>query len=511
MRRAKAGEKMISIDGEEKLLSQEILVIADAQKPVAVAGIMGGRDTEVGLATRNIILEAAVFNSLLVRRGKRILGIDSESAYRFERGVPAQQVELASGRAAQLIREICAGELVWQGKAGSCAVRKKTVALTGAGVKRVLGNGIAKPESRAILKRLGFALKNISAHACAVQVPYFRQDVTQEADLIEELARISGFGHFPSTLPKVAAQPAADKARGIVAQIKAILVGLGLNEVITYSLVERDLAAGFSCPAGQPPAEILNPLSREQEVLRAALAPSLARCVAYNLNQQQDYVNIFEVANAYLEAAPAPREELRLGIALCGRRKYFTATGLAQEGAGLLHLKGVMEAMLQRLGISDYRFLADESAGADIYLAAEKIGQIFVLPEQAQIAAGIKHKEVFCLEVSLEKVIAAADLQRRFSPLPKFPGISRDISVVLREDIPAAEVIAALKAQAGALLAEARVADYYHGKQIPLGSRGITFSCFYRCAERTLTEEEVAPLHSRACQLLQEKFQAQLR
>jgi phenylalanyl-tRNA synthetase beta chain len=506
VRRAKKEEKITTIDGQQLNLNPEILLIADKARPVAVAGIMGGKDTEVSFATKNILLEAAIFNPVLVRRGKRSLGLDSESAYRFERGIAPEVVEQASLRAAELIAELAGGKLSAAKSAGSVKTKAREIQLSALAPKKILGKDIPSTKIKKILEGLGFKVKS-KAKGFVVKEPAHRPDINTEIDLIEEIARIYGYENVPTTLAAV--KPKVDMAgtRDMVSLVKNILVGLGLNEAITYSLVDKDLLRDFGEASGA--IEVLNPISRDQEILRPKIIPSLCRCVAYNLNQKQDYVNIFEIAAAFSGGGAAPKEELRLAISLCGARSFLLAQGLIREEAGLLHLKGIIETLFERLGIKDFDF-ENEAGGVAISVKQEKIGLMLELPKNTLDKLDIKNKKLFALEVSLEKIISCAQLKKEFSAPARYPGITRDISFILKENIPVKEILTAIQ-EGGALLREVKIADYYKGKQIPAGFKGLTISCLYRSDERTLTEEEINPMHASACKILTDRFNAQIR
>ncbi len=512
VRRAKQGEKITTIDGQERILNPDILVIADEEKPVAVAGVMGSLDTEVTGATKNILLEAAAFNPILVRRGRRNLGIQSESSYRFERGVNLEVVESAFWRAVQFIQELAGGNCVAVKSSGLTKTKRKSIVLELSAVNKILGINTPSSKIKKILNSLEFKTKIKTKNHFTVEIPGHRHDVTQEIDLIEEIARISGYENVAQTLPKVKPQVSVGETRDLVSLIKNILVGLGLNEVITYSLMDKDLLRGFGMCQALEVIEILNPLSKEQEVLRPRLMPGLAACVAYNLNQKQDYVNIFEMAKVFSQAKAAPEEELRLGIALCGVKTLLLQQGLTKDPVGLLHLKGVLEALFVRLGVSDYNFNAKEDAYAiTIYAGGEKIGLMAKLEESVLDNLDIKNKDVFMLELSLDRLLSYINLNKKFSHLPIYPGISRDISLILKDEILVGDVLEAIRKEGKPLLKDARAADYYKGKQIPPGLKGLTLSCIYRSDERTLTEAEINPVHSLICKFLADRFGAQIR
>jgi phenylalanyl-tRNA synthetase beta chain len=512
VRRAKPGEKITTIDAEQRVLNPDILVIADSVRPVAVAGVMGSKDTEVTQATKNILLEAAAFNPIVVRRGRRNLGIQSESSYRFERGVNLELVENASWQAAELIQESAGGSCVFVKSSGAIKTKRKSIILGLSVANKTLGIDIPAPKIKKILSSLEFKTKIKTKEHFAVEIPAHRPDVTSEIDLIEEIARIYGYENVPQTLPSVEPQVSIGEARDLVSLIKNILVGLGLNEVITYSLMDKDLLRDFRIDQGSQVIEILNPLSKEQEILRPGLMPSLAACVAYNLNQKQDYINIFEVAKVFSQSKASTHEELRLGIALCGIKSLLLEQGLIKDPVGLLHLKGVLEALFARLGVRDYNFNAkDNTSAITVYAGGEKIGLMAKLEKSVLDKLDIKNKDVFVLEFSLGRLLFCTNLNKKFSHLPIYPGISRDISLILKEEISVGDILKAIKEEGQPLLKQAAVVDYYKGKQIPPGFKGLTLSCLYRSDGRTLTEAEINPVHSLICNLLAERFGAQNR
>ena len=510
VRRAKANEKIVTIDGEQRMLNSDILVIADKEKPAAIAGIMGGKDTQVSGSTKNILLEAAVFNPLIIRRARQATGLQSESAYRFERSVNPDIVENASWRAVELIHNISGGKCILSKSSGMPKSKSRNIALSSPTVNKILGTDITAAGIKKILNSLDFKAKAKGENNLSVGIPSHRQDVNLEIDLIEEISRIHGYENIPKTLPMVAPQVSLTETRDLVSLVKNILVGLGLNEVITYSLIDKELLRIFGWEQASAEIEITNPLSEEQEILRPNLSPSLIRCVARNINQKQDYINIFEIAKVF--SANPPKEELVLGIALCGRRSLLLEQGSIKDPVTLLHLKGILEILFERLCIKNYAFYAKENAySIDIFVNKEKIGRMAKIQKNILDKLDIKNKDVFALEFSLDKVFSCAMLKKKFVSLAKYPGITRDISFILKEDAAAKDILAAMEEKGRPLLISAEIADYYRGKQIPAGFRGLTLSCFYRSNERTLTEAEINPVHTLICDLLQQRFEAKIR
>jgi len=506
VRRGKAGEKILTLDEQEKSLASENLVIADKDKAVAIAGVMGGKETEVTSQTKNILLEAAVFNPVVIRRSRQRIGLQSEASYRFERGIDLEIVQRAALRAVELIKEYgSAGEACF---ASSSLTKSKAirVRLDTAYAGQVLGVNLAPATIKKILTGLGFKPQSKSKGVFMVGIPSFRQDVNAQIDLIEEVARVFGYERIPASLPVVKPDISIKTKRELVAKIKNILTGLGVNEAITYSLTDKDGLNSLGPEFAAKAIEIMNPLSREQEVLRTTLMLGLGRAVAFNLNQKQDYVAIFEIANLF-RAGEKPQEELGLAIALSGTKTFLSSQGLIKDEASLLHLKGILETIFNSLGIASYAFTNQ----GEVYIEGEKIGVMLCLRPQALKALEVKNRDVLLAEVTLDKLLSFARLNKKFMSLPKYPGIIRDISVILKKDLSTRDILARLKEKGGVLLRQAQVTDYYQGKQIPAGYRGLTLSCLYGSNDRTLTDAEVQPVHNLICQMLTSEFGATLR
>ncbi len=500
LRRARENEKIVTIDGQQRTLNPDILVIADKNNPIAIAGIMGGKNTQVSFKTRNILLESAVFNPILVRRAKQKLALGSESAYRFERGVDFAIAKTASLFAQELILKIASGNFCAYKSVGTPKITNPVINLDLAYVNKILGANIPVIKIKKILTCLGLSLKVKSKNILAVKVPSFRQDLKQQIDLVEEIARIYGYAKIPQTIPAIKPGKNIVDKSDIISGIKNTLCGLGLNEVITYSLVDHLLLtkSGINLDAGL--IEILNPLSCEQEVLRPILLPSLIRCLAYNSDQQQQNVRVFEIANVFSGLADSTREELCLGLALC-----------AADPALLLHLKGIIESLLNKFGVKNFDLIRQDEHKINIIINQEQLGFMLDLNRKVLADFDIKNKQVVLAQINLEKLFSCMNLGKRFSGIPKFPAITRDISFVIKDDVVVKDLLLAIEEKGFGLLRQAKLVDYYQGKQIPDGFKGLTVSCVYRLDERTLTEEEITPLHNEICSLLKERFGIQLR
>jgi phenylalanyl-tRNA synthetase beta chain len=518
VRRAKNQEKLLGIDAEERILSPDILIIADAEKPIAIAGVMGGKHTEVSQDSKNVLLEAAIFNPVVVRRGRQKMGLQSEASYRFERGIDGNIVETASLRTVALIRELCQGDLVAAKRVGSVSFQDRRIDLEAESVEKILGVKISLARIKKILTDLGFKVKAKRKSGFTVNIPSHRQDVKAPIDLIEEIARIFGFDNTPTTLPAVMLQVQDSDTNKPLALIKNILTGLGLNEVITYSLVDRKSLDGFGGEENNL-LEISNPLSQEQEVLRSHLSPSLAKCVAYNLRQQQPYINIFEIAKTYLRSENKIQEEYVLGIALCGTKSRWFGPQQPdlQDEAGFLHLKGILASLFQRLGIDekDMKFVFRENGyEVDVLIKDTKIGLLRRLQKELLDRFDIKHKEVFAAEIALgEKLLPLIHIEKKFRPnlVGRYPGIARDVTLELERAVPFKDIKATITGLHESLLQEIGFKDYYAGQKVPAGFKRITISLRYYSAERTLTEAEINLLHDKVVAVLKEKLHAQIR
>jgi len=511
VRRAKANEKITTIDGLERKLSDNILVIADKERPVAVAGVMGGVNTEVSFATKDILLEAAVFNAILVRRGRQELGLQSEASYRFERGVDAGAADNASLRAAELIKEICGGVEDFYKINGLVKYRSKDLTLSLRDLARILGVKISVARVKQILSKLGFMPRQKTNNILKVGIPSFRQDVNLPEDLIEEIARIFGYENIPISLPKVLPNVTIRESKDSVSNIKNILISLGLSEAVTYSLTDSKVLSDFD--TASEALELMNPLSQEQGFLRTTILPGLVRAVAHNLNQKQDYVALFEIGNVFSKIDNTPHEELKLGVVLSGVKTTLLNTIVIKDELGLLNLKGTVETLFKRLGREDYKFVKQEKGSSvDIYLDNVLVGSISKLGRVLLDKFGIKNRDVFMLEASLDKIISYINWGKKYLSLQKYPSIIRDISFILKKEQSTQELIfKLLEIGKPLLLRDLKITDYYKGKQIPSGYRGLTLSCNYGSNERTLTEEEVTPVHNLICSALVENFGAKIR
>lgn len=494
VRRARAGETITSLDGQRRALSPDMLVIADTHHPVAVAGVMGGLETEVTPETTDILLEAANFAYASIRSTAAALKMRTEASMRFERGLSPELVPPNIRRATQLFLQVAGGRAakgiidVYPGR-----VEVKPIALPLSEVPRLLGMEIDRAEVVRTLTSLGFKCREEStADVIGVEPPYWRSDIRQPADVVEEVARIVGYDRLPTTvlsgrLPH--RQP--DAMLRLKDQVRDILAASGLQEAITYSLVS---AAGLEATGSPPGLKVAYPLSREQECLRTSLRPGLLIALATNQKFGAEAVRLFEVGRAYLtREADLPQERETAAAVLWGGAGEVSWTG-GQAGADFYEAKGLAGTLLDRLGAGSIDFVPSEepflhpSWQAAITAGGQVVGVLGQVHPNAADAFEVAGP-AFYMEVDLAAVAAQSAGPVAFHPLPRFPAAVRDLALIVAEDVPARQVMGILRSSP--LLTEVTLFDLYRGRPIPPGHKSLAFRLRFQSPERTLTDEEV--------------------
>jgi len=512
VRRAEKDEKITTIDKDTKTLSPETLVIADAKEPIAVGGVMGALNSEVTSATRNILLESAFFNPISIRKTSRKLGLNSESSYRFERTVDVGGIVTASDRAASLIVELCGGKTGPIKSVGKLSGKQKKILLHPSRVKFLLGLEISASLIRKILASLGLKVASGAKGSLSVEIPSFRQDLKTEVDLMEEIARIKGYDKFPSTIPTMIDQSKRyEKERVINNFIRETVISLGINEIITYSLIARKVLEGLDVDE-KSVVSIKNPLSQEQEIMRPTLIPGLLSTISRNLNRRNKNQKLFELGKIYFEDNNKLREEDYFSIGLTGALE--SSWQAARRKVDFFYLKGVLESLFERLGILDLSIDIENISHPREEKVALKVGkeQIGFLEKASK---GLLQKfdikqDVYISQINISKVIKFVKLEKRFSDIIKFPSTTRDISIVVDQNILNKKVVSVIKDIGGNLVKKVEPEQYY-GQQIPDGKKGLNYSIEFQAEDRTLTNEEVNKLHSEIRNTLTQKLNAQIR
>ena len=515
IRKAAKGEKIIAIDGAERLLDESMLVIADSALPAAIAGVMGGLKTEVGNQTKDILLEAAYFDPISIRRTSRLLALSTESSYRFERKVDIDNIQYASDRAARLILEIAGGEMGEFIDTGKIRHDKRAISLRYERLNKVTGVDIPPSKTRSILTSLGARVKSLSRSALKLEAPFFRHDLQSEIDLIEEVARVYGYGNIPETIPQIVEKGARlpfDMA--VDNKIREILTSLGLSEIITYSLLSKPLLLKAKISDADV-IEIKNPLSAEQEVMRPSSIAGMLNSIRHNINRKTKSLRLFELGNVYFkEGADVFKEKRNLSMGVTGLE--FTGWTDKSRGVTLFDLKGVVETLFLSLGVVEFstREVKDDTfspaACSSIEVKGEPLGIIGEIDPEVLDNFDIKDR-VYLAEIDCEKLLGFVSLEKQFKEPPKYPSVVRDISIVVDKNISNGQVISSIKETAGRILKDAQLIDRYRGVQIPDGKTGLTYRLEYQDLKRTLLDLDVQEVHFRVVRALENNLGARLR
>jgi len=514
VRKAKPGERFLTLDGVGRTLSSNSLLITDGETPVAIAGIMGGEKSEVSGSTQNILLESAYFDPPTTRRASKELGLVSESSYRFERGTDPENAVFASNRATRLIRKLAGGEVL-KGLV-DCYPNRVTfprVRLRSRRVSTVIGIEIPKEQSRDILTGLGFRVEGDETFE--VSVPSYRPDITREVDLIEEIARILNYDNIPALeRPGGELVTPLPKEQELTRAISGILCGRGFFETVTYIFKEPGKYGVFGDDDGF--VQLLNPISEGLSILRPNLTGSLLETVNYNLNRYEKNIRIFEIGKVYFKSGEKEfSERWRLAAAISGHRER-RHWSLSPTPVDLFDLKGELEGLLERLNLPDVSFrpkgdaIFEAAKGFDLFSEDQCLGEFGKIAEEVLEAFDIK-EAVFSFEIDFERLLKLVPRERRYQFLPKFPPVDRDIAIVVDHRILAGEIEKSIRELDLDSLEEISPFDQYVGKQVPPGKKSLAFSIRYRSPERTLTEKEVESSQKRLVQHLKAKFGAQLR
>ncbi len=488
VRRAVAGEKIRAIDQKDYVLTPGMCVIADAQRPVAVAGVMGGLDTEISGSTVNVLIESAAFASMSVRATARALKLHSPSSYRFERRVDRRSLDWASRRCCELILQVAGGSLLAGSVIAGQALppNREPVTLRFDRVQRLLGIQIAPEQCTQILTQLGLTLVSQSPAAVQVEPPSWRPDLLRECDLIEEIARIHGYEHIPTDAPLPVIATSKTRRERILDTVRAHLVGGGLYEALTLSFVseaQRQLIQ----PLGELPAVAVSHSSRSHEnQLRQSLIPSLLQCRRQNERHGTMNAELFEVARVYLSAGAGKPENTAepLTIGLVTGRPFVQLLGLVESTIQRI----APHAVLTATPSSRPEYLAGR--GAELLLNGQRVGWIAELGREVLDASELQDA-VSAAEIHLPLLEEFFEAHRSFVPLPRFPSVSRDLNFVLSESVTWAQLSETVSANAGPLLAGLSFGGQYRGKQIEADKKSYVITCRFMAADRTLTTDEV--------------------
>jgi phenylalanyl-tRNA synthetase beta chain len=525
VRRARPGEKIRTLDGTERTLTKEMCAIADASRAVAIAGVMGGADSEIGFSSRNILLESAWFDPISVRRTSKALGLRTEASYRFERGADPEMAEPASRRAAELIQQVAGGEIL-DGVVDVYPRREQPLAieLSRKELLRVMGADVPDRDIEVILGALGFhpvrkdAQRGSEGSLLAMwecRQPSWRRDVARGIDLIEEVARHYGYDKFPPRLPP-AKQPAHRLPHAqALDRVRERVIALGYQEIVAIPLVDARRDELFRAE-GLAPAVIGNPLAEDASVMRSTGLVGMIGALEWNLNHGQRNLRLFEIGKTYelLDGQPIETPVLTLG-----------ATGLAREKTihedarefNFADLKGDLDRVGELAGGFAWR-----SAGPQ-WFAGGRAAQVLignaVLGAAGQLARRIAdqlklRQEIFLAELRLDSLLEGIETARaaqKFAPIPRFPAVERDFSLVLSDGIAFTQVAEAIRALGIAELQGVEALDLFRGGQVPAGKFSLMIRVTFQSADTTFTDAQIADFSSRIVVALEQRLGATLR
>lgn len=523
IKRAGEGETFTTLDGQVRVLRSEDLVICDGEGPVALAGIMGGENSEVGPGTCQVLLESAYFNPATVRRTSKRLGMHTEASHRFERGADVNMVPIALDRAAALIMEV-AGGTVAQGMI-DCYPQplvERRIVLKLSRVNGVLGLNLNANEVRSLLQSIGLGVQQgEQSETVSVLIPTFRPDLEREIDLIEEVARLHGYDKIPVTMPTsqmICHRP--EPAQRYARQIRNTMVGGGFSEIVNYSFIasEWDRLLLDADDQRRHTVRILNPLTEEQSVMRSSLVPSMLETVARNRAYRSTDLRLFELRPVFQpqDGELLPHESLRLCAAISGRREPL-CWARAEESVDFYDLKGQLERLFAGLQLTKVSWEARHSdsfyhpgKSCTVGLASGSVGTLGEVHPQVLKNFSID-QPVFIMDLDLSAVFAEAGVGRPFQAISRFPDICRDSALLVDEEVDAGRVFSVIEEVRGATVEDFTLFDLYRGAGIPQGKKSLAIRVRYRSAEKTLTDEEISAAHERIIAALRKRVGAEIR
>ena len=517
VRRANDGEKFITLDDVERTLTADQLVITNGAEPVALAGVMGGANSEVTSDTKTVLLEAAYFNGGTVRKASKDHGLRSEASARFEKGVDPNRVRAAGERAAYLMAKYAGGQVLeGTSEVDTLRVEPAVVSITLEKINRVLGTELQTKDVKEIFDRLQFPV-SVEDDTITVTAPTRRGDISIEEDLIEEVARLYGYDNIPKTLPIGSTTPGKlsyyQQKRRVVRQY---LEGTGLYQAVTYSLTSEEKAAQFALEKRNT-IRLAMPMSEERSVLRLSIMPQLLEVLKYNSARQNDSLALYETGAVFLangeDAQPTEKEHLAGAITGLWHSHLWQGE---KKAVDFFVTKGILEGMFAKLGLTDkVQYVQAQVEGmhpgrtAEILLNGEKIG--FVGQVHPSIQKELDLKDTYVFELSLQAVLEADTPVLQYEAIPRFPSITRDIALVVNRETVSGTMKDIIVSAGAPLLKEAEVFDLYEGDKMEEGKKSIAFALKYANPERTLTDEEVTKVHERVLEALKEKAGAVLR
>jgi phenylalanyl-tRNA synthetase beta chain len=526
VRRAKDGEDFVTLDGQKHKLTRENLLIADEQKGIALAGVMGGLNTEINDRTVDVLIESAFFSPTNIRRTSKTLGLRTDASYRFERGADIDINDWAGARCARLILETAGGRLA-EGivDAYPQPVPPRQITLRHHKVNELLGIELRPEEIEYYLSQLGLKITGRKPRPVGVetgapepvtfQIPTFRVDLKREVDLTEEVARLHGVDKIPATSPRGAiGANAFDAVHDECAEVRRILTGLGLNEAQGQTLIGK---SEIRSPKSEEAVVLANPLSSDMDVLRPSLLPGMIHSLRHNVSRKNCDVALFEIGRVFAQTEGKTREERRVAIALTGQRNSLFWSGDGREAKfDSYDLKGLTEEFFDQFGIRSATFSKRaESTALFLESATIQLGKL-PLGEMGQLLPPLAKQydlrdAVYLLELNLDQLLARRNPAKSFKPLPQFPAIRRDIAMLVSEATTHDAILQVVKQAKPANLERVELFDVFRGKNVPAGQKSMAYAFTYRAADKTLTDAEANAAHEKIVAAFKAQLQATVR
>jgi phenylalanyl-tRNA synthetase beta chain len=516
IRRAQEGEKFLTLDGKERTLTSQMLLIADETKPVALAGIMGGQNSEINDRTVDVLIESAAFKPQNIRATSKKLELRSDSSYRFERGSDVGICDWASRRAAQLICDLAEGQVLGHAIDNHPQpAAPKEITLHFAKSKDLLGIGISHAEQINFLTRMGLDIASQEPGECTFTIPTWRVDLKREVDLIEEVGRLYGVDKIPSTPPRGAlGSNAFDAVYDQIGEARRILAGLGLNEAHGQTLI-----ANAECRMKKEELVALaNPLSSDMDVLRPSLLPGLIHSLRHNVSRKNYDVTLFEIGRVFTNVNGQTKENRSLAIAVTGQRALNFWSGDERDAKlDAYDLKGLVEEFIEQFGLRGVLFgKRAESTALFLESAAVTLGGKLPLGELGQLLPTLAKKydlrdAVFLAEFNLDLLLSKRNSAKSFKALPQFPSSRRDVAMIVPETVTHDAVLSTVKQARPANLESVELFDVFRGKGIPSGQKSLAYAFTYRATDKTLTDADVNSAHEKVTSALKAQLLAELR
>lgn len=527
VRRAVPGEIFVTLDGRTHQLSPEMLLIADPEKGIALAGVMGGQNSEIHERTVDVLIESAWFQPANIRRTSKALGLRTDASYRFERGVDPGLTDWASRRCAQLLLETAGGRLAaGVVDAFPAPPPPHQITLRHRKVNELLGTALPPEEIEYHLGQLGLKVVGrkpapvegaaaVEREPVTFRIPSWRPDLKREADLIEEVCRLHGVDKIAATPPRGGmGANEYDAVHDQLAEVRRLLTGLGLDEAQGQTLISGAVIEG----AAEVSVRLANPLSADMDTLRPSLLPGLLDALRHNLNHKNGDVALFEVGRVFARGEKAPREQRRLALALTGlRHPPFWSGAERQAKFDLFDLKGILEEFLEQFGLRGVTYVRREAPSAFwIESATVSLGGRVALGEMGQLSP-VRARQydlrdtVWLAELDLEQLLARRNVARSLKPLPQYPSVRRDAALILPESVTHDAVLAVVKQARAPHLERVELFDVFRGSPVPAGRKSVAYAFTYRAPDRTLTDAEVNGTQAQVVRRLESQLAATVR